>query len=193
MIHIKTREFKPRKYCTYHKSKSHSTEECREHQKQSNKYNQHHNNRRNTNKSIIKIPENDELCPNINLTINKHRLNAIIDTGSSKNYISSKTSNKLKLNPSKKHKGYLVEIGNGSKIQIEKEVQVDFHIENNSANINRTTFDIMPSQTESIILGMQFLREKETTINLKSNFITINNREFELNNPTNNLDMKLYE
>ncbi|KAG0435967.1 hypothetical protein DMUE_4451 [Dictyocoela muelleri] len=79
---------KPRKFCDYHKSKSHSNEECR-------KQNIKNENTRNTPKGFaICEPKIKPKTVELKIKIANNSLNALMDTGATYNFISKNLSDK---------------------------------------------------------------------------------------------------
>ncbi|KAG0441319.1 hypothetical protein DMUE_1137 [Dictyocoela muelleri] len=107
--------------------------------------------------SILKLKTN----------INNNRYLAILDSGSSYNYISEKlvVKHNLKTENNNPIKAGLV---NGSLVVSSKEASVNFNFENDKSQLYTVRAKILSNMEPEIILGMEFLFENKAKIDLKT-------------------------
>ncbi|KAG0442787.1 hypothetical protein DMUE_0009 [Dictyocoela muelleri] len=113
-----------KKYCNVHKTYSHDDTECRA-QLKDKKNNSWDNKSKNY---IMNEPRPQAKTIKIPITINNQTINAILDTGSDKNYLTSKITKSLSLNPTHMEREDIVEIADGTKIKINREIDFTFYI-----------------------------------------------------------------
>lgn len=155
------------KYCSLHKTRSHSNEECRSR-------NQGNTNNKRESKTYA-LMENKITPRNIELPIQikDHNALALIDTGSVHNYISQKTVVKSNLTTEKLKPSAVAELANGDSLEIQHYTKIQFSIKNDRNILYTDTFRILPDSNADIILGMNFLQKNDVIINLREKFISI--------------------
>ncbi|KAG0439135.1 Transposon Tf2-9 polyprotein, partial [Dictyocoela muelleri] len=130
----------------------------------------------------------------IKAAINNVDHNAILDTGSSYNFISHTivSEKDIKSYPIKPIKAELV---NGAVVTAEREVKLIFYLGNNENHEYEIRAEVLPSMDPIIILGMEFLIENKTNIDLNEMEITIGSKKFKITSfsPVNELDNKIDE
>ncbi|KAG0429822.1 hypothetical protein DMUE_5715, partial [Dictyocoela muelleri] len=95
------------------------------------------------------------------------------------------------VNPIKLPIKKVTEVGNGELFDISEEAKVKFKLLNDINNYYCSTFFIMPNPNKQIILGMRFLLENESIINLREGFINLDGFEYEVS--TRNHEENYYE
>lgn len=129
------------KYCRYHMTKSHSSEECRA-IKKSSKRNQE--SRKEKNNMIIESYK--ALTPlAIPITLNEKSISALLDTGASGNSISSQMVKELNIKKQGKASKTMVTLGDGSVSEINQCCEIEFQIQKLKLTRYRDKFDILPS------------------------------------------------
>ncbi|KAG0420206.1 Retrovirus-related Pol polyprotein from transposon, partial [Dictyocoela roeselum] len=173
---------KSKKYCTFHKSNSHSNHECRA---RKNRY-KHTNSHDNQANHLIKELKTPAKCIEIPAIINENEFNEIIDTGADNNYISRSIVNQLQLKSRKKQNKQSVELADGNIIHISEEIELRFNLLGDTNNYYITNFNILEKQTNSMILGMCFLNENEAVINLSNGTLKLDGTEYEIRSDNRN-------
>ncbi|KAG0420195.1 Retrovirus-related Pol polyprotein from transposon opus [Dictyocoela roeselum] len=172
-----------RKYCKFHKSRTHDTKECNAlNRKRKKKYTENtKNENHNINKKNFTVSHKTEnhniLIP---IKIKEKNLNAMIDTGADGNYVSEDLVTNLKLEPTKMDTPLPAECANGEILNITHTTKINFKCSADKAIEYISEFYILPKNTSVIILGMAFLKENQAVIDLKNNTITLDGREYEL-------------
>ncbi|KAG0420575.1 Retrovirus-related Pol polyprotein from transposon 17.6 [Dictyocoela roeselum] len=195
-----------RRFCHVHNSTSHSDSECRTQTKGNksykdmnpNKTSQKHDDkeRRNDSNNIKNNKEHRTYAvrePNIKpkileilLKINGCELKAMIDTGSVENFIPSSVISKYCLPVTELDKKKIVEVANGSEVEISRQCNLQFEILNDRNVTYKTTFMVMPTTTEILILGMKFLMDNDAVINLKEGTMNLDGIDYEIFEGSNN-------
>ncbi|KAG0421956.1 hypothetical protein DMUE_6251, partial [Dictyocoela muelleri] len=94
-----------KKYCTFHRTNNHDNSECRARQKRKGNHEMN-----NTKNFLMNEPKPQPKTIKIPLTVNDRRIEAIVDTGSNKNYITADITELMRLNPHTMKKEEEVEI-----------------------------------------------------------------------------------
>ncbi|KAG0442189.1 hypothetical protein DMUE_0465 [Dictyocoela muelleri] len=123
--------------------------------------------------------KNYTICETINkpktiemyIVVNENKLSTIIDTAATYNFIAEHIAEKLKLETVRLKESIIFETASGEKINCEKPTYLNFSLNNNKRHY-KTSFLVLYSSSDKIILGMQFLKENDAIINLKDNFQT---------------------
>lgn len=163
------------KYCKYHKTKTHSTEECYK--------------LKSKNSSNYLFKEN---CPKFKLPIIKIFINnleaiALLDTGSTENFITKglieKALIKTEITGNRE-----IELANQSKVNIKNKTKLEFKINNIPNTIYKTDALVLDKSGYDIILGNEFLKNfsvildyKRATVNIDGTEIVIDEEIFEHN------------
>ncbi|KAG0420334.1 Retrovirus-related Pol polyprotein from transposon 17.6 [Dictyocoela roeselum] len=162
------------KYCTLHKSHTHNNEECRARKKGENKSNSE------SKTFVIKETVARPKTIDIPIKIKNNNYRALIDTGSVENYLPSHIVSDLKLPANKKSTPNKVEIANGTIIEVTHDTICDFHLFEDHKITYTSKFNILTNDTGLPILGMQFLLENDSMINIGEGYIRIDNMEYEI-------------
>lgn len=165
---------KNKKYCKYHKTNYHSTEECnflknKEKNKDSSAY------------SFSEILPKFKL-PTINTQINNLTNRALIDTGATENFISKKLVNKLNLK-TRKIKSRKIELANTAIVETSEMVNIELKIKNSPNTIYKIKALVIKESGYDILLGNEFLKEFNVIINYKTANINIDGTEIDLDEP----------
>ncbi|KAG0435924.1 Retrovirus-related Pol polyprotein from transposon opus, partial [Dictyocoela muelleri] len=177
------------KFCKYHKSKTHDTNECIALSKIKRKNTRKDDNKKKdiepshnygitsqyTNIKVLEIP----------IRINDLQLTAMIDTGADKNYISKDIITKIQIETDKMEKPLPAECANGDLINITHTAKISFKCAADKTIDYLCIFHILPCKKNTIILGMTFLKQNQVLIDLKNNIIVIDGREYELEGACN--------
>ncbi|KAG0430977.1 hypothetical protein DMUE_5608 [Dictyocoela muelleri] len=134
---------KPNKYCTFNKSRSHSNEECR-----ANKTTSPSNNRSYALREPINIPKTIEIPLNIKET----EFKSMIDTSSTENIIPQNIAESENLIQIPLEKKKIVEVANGSTVEINHFCDLKFQIMNDKNITYKSRFLVLPTKSDVIIL-----------------------------------------
>lgn len=169
---------KGRKHCEHHGSCNHYTSECR-HLKERQR-NTRLNKSNSENKNLIMQSTNKQpSLLKLNANIDDQRYIAILDSGSSFNYISEKLVEKhnLKKNNISPIKAGLV---NGSIVVSSKDATFNFNFEGAKSQLYKVSAKVLPNMEPEIILGMEFLVANKAKIDLEKMVIELNGLEYQL-------------
>ena len=179
------------KFCHYHMTRTHNSEECKALKRNKDQRKPKHNDKNN----LIQETTHPVEPLNTTIYIRNKKVTAILDTGASGNYLSKNTAEKLGI-PLKKLDPYkTVILGNGTPCQLEYEATADVQIQNCLYATFKAKFEIINSEKEIALLGMSFLHENNCKIDLKEGTFTVGRQEFEINGPEyeRNFDKDLIE
>ncbi|KAG0436253.1 hypothetical protein DMUE_4317 [Dictyocoela muelleri] len=165
-----------RKFCDYHQSTSHSNEECR-YQKKRNTEKKSENK---TKGYVICEPRIKARAIEMKMKIKDASLDCLIDTGASYNFIPVYLAEELNLETRQIEEEIQVETASGESIMSSSIVRLEFYLNEDKNCRYKTDFYLFNSRSRNIILGMQFLKDNDAIINLKDNYIKIDNREYEI-------------
>ncbi|KAG0441354.1 Transposon Tf2-6 polyprotein [Dictyocoela muelleri] len=165
-----------KKYCNFHKTRSHSNEECRVNKKKSKNENNENNNK----SYALREPINTPKIIEIPIKIDNKSFTSMVDTGSVENFIPEKIASEQKLEQKDLENEKTVEVANGSLVKIKKYCDVKFQIMNDENIFYKSKFMILPHPCNVLILGMRFLTENDTIINLKDGIISLDGKEYEV-------------
>ncbi|KAG0436847.1 Retrovirus-related Pol polyprotein from transposon 17.6 [Dictyocoela muelleri] len=174
-----------RKFCKYHKSKTHNTNECITLTKTRKK---NYTKREDTPRKDAEHSHNygitsqctDEKVLEIPIKINDIQLDAMIDTGADKNYISTDVVSKLQIETEEMEAPLPAECANGDLITITHTAKIRFKCAADKTIDYLGMFHILPRKKNTIILGMSFLKQNLAVIDLKNNILVLDGREYEL-------------
>lgn len=121
------------------------------------------------------------------INIKDVKLNAMIDTGADKNYISTDIVSKFELETEELETPLPAECANGEFINITHTAKMGFKCAADKAIEYLGLFHILPRKKNSVILGMSFLTQNQAVIDLKNNIIAIDGREYELEGTQHNV------
>ncbi|KAG0435920.1 Transposon Tf2-6 polyprotein, partial [Dictyocoela muelleri] len=181
------------KYCTHHKVKTHNTNECKalkRKQELSNKSNDHNNTSQTY--AIKEIRPKTTALESTGYIKNK-LVNFIIDTGSAYSYIDSKIVNEIDLECYKVEDMEAITV-TGDTVKSNKEAKVPLRIQGDKCNEYTVTARVLKNMSSNLILGMDFLTNLNSVINLKNSTFSVDNKEYEImiNNEYNTPD-KIFE
>ncbi|KAG0438181.1 hypothetical protein DMUE_3246 [Dictyocoela muelleri] len=112
--------------------------------------------------------------------INESEHVAIIDTGSVDNYIPEHIAYENKLNIERKSNPKKIEMANGAIVEITHDVMIEFTLYNDKNIRYISRFNLIKNPNNIYILGMRFLSENASIINLKENYVKFDNMEYEI-------------
>ncbi|KAG0440650.1 hypothetical protein DMUE_1581 [Dictyocoela muelleri] len=121
------------------------------------------------------------------ITIQHHKLDAIIDNGSVENYVTKKIIQNINMEPKELVQSKKVELANGEIVEVHKSINLTFKLKEDKNNSYRSEFYVMNYRNTYPILGMRFLMENDAVINLKEGFVTLDGTEYEIEPKTQNL------
>lgn len=174
------------KYCTFHHSKTHSTEECR--MKDRSEEGKYGNKKQYESKSLAL---NEPNAPKNSLEMQGKLINTnvqiIIDTGSAYNYINKAIVRKLNLMTEEIENKTMI-MANGDMAKCNEQTKIELMLSNDKNVIHLCNTRIMDSLTTDIILGMEFLENNNAIIDLKDGIITIDGRQYELEKEKHKFD-----
>jgi hypothetical protein len=178
-------ENKPKKFCEFHKSTGHSTEECRSRKTfNSKKFN---NNEREGKSLALCEPKAKPKALETTCTINGHTLNTMIDTGSAFNYNKEEVTTKTGIQPipTEVHQTCMA---NGENVQSDKKILTNILFQGDTNVEYKCELRLLKNLATEVILGIEFLERNNTIIDLKEGVITIYGKQYELEGitPTSN-------
>jgi hypothetical protein len=162
-----------RKYCTYHHSTSHNTDEC-----YSKKKNESNNNNKSTNMAI-KEPKTAAKCIEMDSNVNNKQVKILFDTGSVFNYANENLVNTLNVTTTNIEE-VKVEMANGNSLPVNKSCDVKLQLQADTTVNYEVNLRLLKNLTTDIILGMDFMLLNDVVINMKEKIISINNKHYEI-------------
>jgi hypothetical protein len=172
-------KFEKRKFCKFHKSHTHSDEECNAQKDKSPN-------------SEISVPKATSQCIVMDGKLKDSDAKILLDTGSVHNYINEKFATNTALKHVNIPKCF-AEMANGSKLEINKEVIGDLQLQADTSKRYQVNMRIMPKLSTHIVLGMDFMLSNEVVIDLKENILTVDGKNFEiLENTSMNKDQERF-
>lgn len=175
------------KFCRYHITRTHSSEECKALKRKEK-------DRPDKEEKTFMIQEASQQLKPLSIPISLHgnRYLALLDTGASGNFISQEIVKKFK---TKGEKSKEVTLTDGKIATKHGTAILNLTINGLTRTEFKVPFEFFKSKQTTIILGMAFLLEKNCKINLENGIITIDRQEFELPADTrsNQLDQTLME
>lgn len=176
-----------KKYCKLHNTTSHSTFECRLRNKK-DKVHLSNPSRNNEKNFILREKETTIKTLKAVININNKDIEAVIDTGSSNNFIRSALCEELNLTP-QCEKETLIETGSGEVIKSTKVTEISFKWKNNEENI-KDEFFLLNNLPCDLILGNKFLARNNCIIDFKNLiFISDGKKIAKLNDRDENSDV----
>ncbi|KAG0419577.1 Retrovirus-related Pol polyprotein from transposon 17.6 [Dictyocoela roeselum] len=171
----------PRKYCKFHNSRTQNTQECRIYNKENNTKKKNEKEHKPDSKSYsINEPKPQPKAIEIPLSINENEYEALVDTGSIENYLPENIIKNQKIPTTKIKPTKITEIADGSLVEIDSYSKVIFKIFNDINNIYKSKFYVIPNPNGQPILGMRFLLENNSVIDLSENTLNIDGVEYEI-------------
>lgn len=161
------------KWCPYHRSPHHDKSECKarpETEKRS---------------SALLIQEPRQEIPQISLDgkINQTQIQAIVDTGARKNYMSSETAKSFGLTMENQGGSKPVELGDGSQTSILGTTATTLTLNQFPKYTFEEHFEIIPGSLKEILLGSPFLNSNNVAIDYRSKTLRIKEHTLFLGNP----------
>jgi predicted aspartyl protease len=168
-----------KKWCNFHKTQTHDTEECRAANKPTDK-------NKSEQKTTYAIRESKLVPRNIDLDIiiGNKKTTALVDTGSAETYISEKLVNELNLESTQLKTSTTAEFADGSTKPVEKSTNIEFSIANDKQIAYKTECKILPNLAMDVLLGMSFLINNEAIINFKENILILDGKQYEIETST---------
>ncbi|KAG0438555.1 hypothetical protein DMUE_3019 [Dictyocoela muelleri] len=136
---------KQNKFCHYHKSRSHSDEECR---RGKNDIKDKANNKTFT----IRMPPINPTIIEVPIGIQGFEYKALIDTGSVDNYIPEHVAEKMKLKAERKEKIKKIEMADGSLVEVTHDVELKFKLFNDNKVVYISKFNLIKNRNGNPIL-----------------------------------------
>lgn len=177
------------KWCNYHKTKSHNDSECNF--QKTNKSEKNPKPRDERSNAIIMNKKEIQPVLKANIKAGTPEINALFDTGSSVSLIDYNLciANELKIeNVDSNLKGEVF-AANGHKIDVIGKVQLNVKFPSIPSTEFKIECLVTKNLEQNLIIGMDFLEEQETIINLRDGTITINNSAVELPSNSQNDSM----
>jgi len=169
------KEFKPdtnflqsqylNQYCTYHRSNTHNTEDCRSKETPKNKKSDKIN--------VIKDCKSESKNLIIDRTINTKPIKILLDTSTSMNYISDQSVNKLELN-TKENDDHIITMANGKQETCNRKSKVVVAFFDNSNTVYEIRAWVLKCDQEILILGTNFMKGEKAIINYSEGTIILN-------------------
>ena len=175
-------EYFQKPYCRYHKRHGHATEDCYTLKKKRNNSNHDPNNsRQGPQENLSAIQETPFKLKAIEfpIRVENNDIKALVDTGSSRSYISAKLAESLHL-PMSKSESFTVSLANSKKKEIKEKCSCTFTILDTNDIKFTVTLHPLKSCHPEIILGLDFLGENRFSCSLGNGQITLNGKYFEI-------------
>ncbi|KAG0442752.1 Retrovirus-related Pol polyprotein from transposon [Dictyocoela muelleri] len=166
-----------KKYCSFHKSNTHSDQECRMQKRKQTK-----NVERNDTEKILALQEPKPIAKSILISIvfKNKSYSAMLDTGSEYNYVSEAViRNNPEISISSINKK-VIELANGTTTSISTLIDDEIMIFNDERMKIKERFYVLEGLNFSFLLGMEFFLKNNVILNLKNKSITIDGSEYEL-------------
>jgi hypothetical protein len=171
------REFnndKPKtKWCEFHKSKSHNTQECRRRTAETKSENK---------KETFAVREATLIPKTIDLDIiiKGKKVKALIDTGAAENYVCQNLIRDLNIPMQPLKECLTAEMANGFTTQVENSASISFNIQGDTMIEYKTECRVLPSLSSELLLGMVFLVNNDAVINMKDDILTLDGKQYEI-------------
>ena len=187
---------KGKPYCKYHKTHTHSTEECqtlKRKEKRNEKYNKNASNNNEHSYALLEQPI-DLKKLEIPVALSDLTLNAFIDTGSSKSLIDRDTAEELRqkiirIEP------LTISTADNTIHNITEMIKTTLRFKEKQTEI-KTNLYLLKSLTPKLIIGLDTLTNNDFTCDLKAGLISFNRVYFTIHNfknPNNTFDTQLIE
>lgn len=166
---------KPLKYCSYHKSSFHSNEECRRFNEQRGSRKESKRTEKDNNLSAVIYTQEEKVFDIVSI-VNKQEIKTLLDSGATQSFIDQNLVDLLKLRPVEIPESSVL-FANSTKMQVNKQVTVamSFPSAKDKEKIYNINLLLMPKLNTPIILGLDFLRQNISIINLEKNIIIFKN------------------
>ncbi|KAG0442520.1 Retrovirus-related Pol polyprotein from transposon [Dictyocoela muelleri] len=166
------------KWCTFHKTATHSDTECRALKKGGEKDKRNSDTKPSSLNMLVQEPMKTLMTVEIETIYNDRSLKCVIDTGSTYNIIKKEILNsdeiieniELPLN---------LEMINGNKITTNQFTMLNLSLQSDITTVYRVKFLILEGIQPEIILGIPFLQENDAKIDFKNNIILLEGKEYE--------------
>ncbi|KAG0442540.1 hypothetical protein DMUE_0197 [Dictyocoela muelleri] len=157
-----------KKYCSFHKNNTHSTEECRAKKKCKEL------NSNNAEKILLLQEPNPKIKTTlIPITYKNQKYNAILDTGSEYNYVSEDTIKTIDVSQIKNIPEKPIELANGTTTSVSTCIEDEINIFNDDKMKIRNKFFILKGLNYPFLLGMEFILKNNLILNIQSKTITV--------------------
>ncbi|KAG0436863.1 UBA domain-containing protein Mud1 [Dictyocoela muelleri] len=165
-----------RKWCRFHKSKTHDDKDCIAQK---------------SNQTKIKNGKEKPKINNIKLytlpyiffnLLDGHIVKALVDSGASFSFINSNICRKLNLFPSK-CKPITIKVANGNTCNINEKVELRIYLSDIDETIKLQTF-VLNGLNEEMVLGNDFINQNEIILETAKNLIRYKQHEIPLNKHT---------
>ena len=160
-----------KKYCTYHKTNKHSSNECKVLSNKSNDKYSHRNNgvSHTIHTRMEKLASRDLLVPKVTIN-NEHDTRIIIDSGADYDFIFQEAVDAFSLKPYNTTK-FSVELADGSSVTVNQMVSFTLTFQNIPHVMFKTYAYILPGLLNTLNLGFKFLAEHNLVIDPKEKMI----------------------
>lgn len=163
------------KYCSYHKVRTHSNAECRARQTETQM--NHTKNKHNLNAIQEQNKKVDILT--MNGEIDNKSINVLLDTGTSLNFISENIVNSVKTIETYTEKKSII-LPDGKEVEVHKSCKFQFKLEAIKTHYYKIKAFILPTKTNTLILGTNFLAQERAIINYRDGIINLDGIELEM-------------
>lgn len=116
------------------------------------------------------------------MKIKDSNFGAVIDSGSTYNYILDKIVEKLQLETFPLDQKLKSEIQDRSLIELTRQGKISIKIESDRVILYDFNYKVLHNRKESIIIGFEFLRNNDELINLRHKSLTLDGTEYDLEN-----------
>ncbi|KAG0420428.1 Retrovirus-related Pol polyprotein from transposon [Dictyocoela roeselum] len=116
----------------------------------------------------------------MSITIGESSYSALVDTGATFNFISETIAETTESQLSALERPIEVETASGEYIVCRNTKYINFKIKGDKEITYKSLFYVFNSASPKIILGMQFLQDNDSIINIRDNYISLDGKEYEL-------------
>ncbi|KAI4293378.1 hypothetical protein PAPHI01_2652 [Pancytospora philotis] len=176
-----TRTFKPKqfpssRYCTYHRSTSHDTRDCRttRHREDTGKHGEGITKQDGDEKANIIFEKRTSMTKaTVKTQIEEREVEALCDTGATCSIVRRELCDELGLKKIQLDVPRRVELADGKRVELQHECEIQFTIKDIPDARYKTKATILEGCGYELILGTDFMEQAETVINFKDATITI--------------------